>query len=292
MASGAAVRRWSLAAFALLSVACAGGGGVDLATLTSNSDQVIYEAAEKALKKHQYENAKKHFQRVIDSFPQSQFLPNARLGVGDVYFQEGGAGNYVLAVSAYREFLTLFPSHPKSDYAQLRVAEGFYKQRNSPDRDQTSTVKALDEYQRLLDLYPNSSYIEEARKRVRECRQTLARAEFLVGYFYQRSRQAFRAAIARYEVIVAEYPDYSGLDEVLLRMAECLTATGRTHEALPVIARLREEFPKSSFIPQAERLQESIPKPSTPAPSPQDQPPSQQPPPATPSEPPPPPELK
>jgi outer membrane protein assembly factor BamD len=290
------MRRWALTMQALLLVACAGGGGIDLATLTSNSDQIVFDAAEKALKKRQYENARKHYQRIIDGFPQSQYLPNARIGVADSYFREGGTGNYILAVSAYREFLTLFPSHAKSDYAQIRIAEGFHKQRNSPDRDQTSTIKALEEYQRLLDLYPASPFVDEARTRVRECRQALARAEFLVGFFYQRSRQAYRAALARYELILAEYPDYLELDQVLFRMAECLTATGRTHEALPVIARLRDEFPKSVYLEEADRLEQSIAKPSTPAESPAALPPTVPPattPQPTPSNPdPPPPELK
>ena len=64
--------------------------------------------------------------------------------LADTYFEEGGIANYVLAVSSYREFLTLYPQHPKSDYAQFRAAESYFKQRNSPDRDQTATEQALE----------------------------------------------------------------------------------------------------------------------------------------------------
>ena len=51
---------------------------------------------------------------------------DARLGLGETHFKEGGAGNLVLAISEYREFLTLYPSHPRSDYAQFQTAEAYY----------------------------------------------------------------------------------------------------------------------------------------------------------------------
>src|SRR5512134_3956780 len=214
-------------------MACAHGGEADIATLASNSDQIIWEAGQKAAEKKHWESARQHFKRIIDGFPQSEFGPAARIALGDSYFAEGGAGNYILAISAYRDFLTLYPSHPRSDYAQYRVAESYFRQRNGADRDQTNTQHALEEYERLLELYPGSSNIEATRNRVRECRQILARAEHLVGYFYQRTRQAWRAAVNRYEAVLKDFPDYAALDEVLFRLAETLKASGREAEALP-----------------------------------------------------------
>ena len=265
-----------LLAAVALALGCAHGGGpADLATLTSNSDQVIWEAGQKALKKHEYEAARQHFKRVIEAFPQSEYGPAARLAVGDAYFQEGGTANWILAIGAYREFLTLFPSHPKSDYAQLQVAEAYFKQRNGPDRDQTPTQHALEEYQRMADLFPSSPLAETARARLVECRQSLARAEFLAGYFYQRTRQAYRAAIARYETLLKSYPDYARTDEVLFRMAESLVLSGRAAEAPPHLARLLKDYPQSEYADEARRLMETAsqapvapPTPASPAPAP------------------------
>jgi outer membrane protein assembly factor BamD len=247
----------------------------DIATLSSNSDQVIWDAAQKAAEKRQWENARQHYKRIIEGFPQSQFGPAARLGLGDSYFEEGGTGNYILAVSAYREFLTFFPSHPRSDYAQFQVAEAFFKQRNGPDRDQTATEEALEEYKKLLDLYPDSAKADEARNRIKETRQSLARAEYLAGFFYQRTRQACRAAITRYEGILNDYPDYDRLDEVLYRLSECLCVAGRGAEAQPLLARLQSEYPTSEHLEQAKKFEcdTAVPAPApaataTPAPTP------------------------
>lgn len=246
---------------------CASRGEPDIATLASNSDQLIWEAGQKAFDKHNWESARQHFRRIVDGFPQSEYGPPARLALGDSYFREGGTSNYILAVSAYRDFLTLFPSHPKSDYAQFQVAEGFFKQRNGADRDQTSTARALEEFQRLLELYPASAQIETARQRIVVCRQSLARAEFLAGYFYQRTRSAPRSAIFRYQGILDDYPDYQHLDEVLFRMGECLVKVGRAGEAPPHLSRVIDEYPNSSFAGPARQLLESIPNLPQPAPA-------------------------
>jgi len=240
----------------LMSFAACGHGAPDIATLTSNSDQVIWEAGQKALSKKDWESARQHFKRIIDAFPQSQYAPSARLALGDTYIEEGGTSNDILAIGAYREFLTLYPSHPKSDYAQFQVAESYFRQKSGPDRDQTQTLHALEEYERLLDLYPSSPYIEPARDRIKQSRQNLARAEYMAGFFYQKTRQYCRAAVARYDGILKEYPDFDELDLVLLHMAECLHAQGRTAEALPHLGHLLEDFPDSAQADTARSLME------------------------------------
>ena len=268
MAAGLAMRARHALLAGLLAAGCAHGGGkADLATLTSNSDQVIWEAGQKALKRHDYEAARQHFKRIVEAFPQSEFGPPARLAIGDAYYQEGGTANYILAVGAYREFLTLFPSHARSDYAQMQVAESFYKQRNGPDRDQTPTQHALEEYQKVVDIFPSSPLAATAQERITACRQSLARAEFLAGYFYQRTRKACRAAIIRYEAVLKDYPDYARTDEVLFRLAECLTLSGRGAEALPHLDRLLKEHPQSEYAEEARQLMQTAAK-APPAPAP------------------------
>jgi outer membrane protein assembly factor BamD len=262
------LRRAATGAILVALLAGCAGRSVDLEKLSSPSDEVVWQAGKAAADKKDWESARKYLRRLIDGFPQSQHQADARIALADTYMKQGGTGNYVLAISSYREFLTLYPSHPLAAYAQFQAAEAYFKQVNSPDRDQTATHQALEEYQRLLDVYPNSEYVEKARERVHDCRQTLARSEFMVGHFYQRSRRAWRSAIGRYEGILRDYPDFEQLDEVLFRLAESLSAAGRYAEARPQIGRLLEEFPNSSFVGDARKLLAEMPAVGTPAASP------------------------
>jgi outer membrane protein assembly factor BamD len=266
--AGRAVRRIAAALplfAALFAYGCATGGQADIATLASNSDQVIFEAGQKAAEKKQWEAARQYFKRIVDGFPQSQLGPAARLALADSHFGEGGTATYILAISGYRDFVTLYPSHPKSDYAQFRIGEAYFAQKNRADRDQTSTYHALAEYEHLLEAYPSSSYIEQARGRISACRQSLGRAEFLAGYFYQRTRRAYRAAITRYEGVLNDYPDYAGVDEVLYRLGQCLIFAGRFPEALPHLSKLIEVYPTSEWVDDARKLIAQIPPQAAPA---------------------------
>ena len=246
--------RTALALGLVASTWACGRQEVDIATLASNSDQVIWEAGQKALKGKQWDIARQHFRRIVDGFPQSPLVPQARIAVGDAFYAEGGAGNLTLAAGQYREFLTVFPSHPRGDYAQLQIGESFFNQKNSPDRDQTQVAQALEEYLAFLDRYPDSPLAKTARERVKACRASLARSEFVVAYFYQKSRKAYRAAIPRYENILKNYPDYEQTDETLLRLGQCLAFSGRTTEAAPVLARLLDEYPESPFVKEARAM--------------------------------------
>jgi len=243
---------------ALSTLACSHGGTKSVGTLTSNSDNVVWEAGQKLRKQKRWEEARQHFKRIVEGFPQSDHAADARIALGDTYFEEGGEASYILAVSEYRGFLTLFPSHARSEYAQFRVALSFDRQRQSPDRDSTNTERALEEYQRLLEMYPSTQYQEQARARIVDCRQNLARTEYAVGYFYQRTRKAYRASLARYEFLLKEYPDYARVDEVLLRTAECLRYLGRFLEALPRVNQVLEDYPKSPLLDSARELREQL----------------------------------
>jgi outer membrane protein assembly factor BamD len=248
-------------------VGCAHGTEPDVSTLASSSDQIIWEAAQKALEKRAWQTARQYMKRIVDGFPQSEHVPGARLALGDTHFEEGGTANYILAIEEYRQFLTFYPSHARSDYAQFRVAEAYFKQRNASDRDQHPTEEALEEYRRLLETYPVSTYAEQARQRIAICRASLAQAEHYVGYFYQRTRKAYRAAITRYQNVLRDYPDYPKLDEVLYRLGQCLDLTNRCAEALPLLAQLLEEYPQSRFSQDGQNLyQEVSSKCASPAP--------------------------
>jgi outer membrane protein assembly factor BamD len=252
----------------LATAACRHGGQADIATLASGSDTKLWNSASRDYEKKRYETARQYAQRLIEGFPNSQHQPLARLVVADSYFKEGGSGNLVMAAAAYREFTTLFPSHPRADYAQFQVAECYFKERHRPDRDQSSTEDALREFDRFLELHPNSPLADQARERATRCKWSLARAEFLVGYFYQRGPKSYRAAIQRYQGILTQFPDYAATDEVLYRLSQCLAISGRTSEALPYLARLIDSYPDSSFKAGAKRLQTQLLAAPTPSATP------------------------
>ena len=87
--------------------------------------------------------AREFFKSVTETYTQSPFRPDAKLGVGDTYLGEGTPEALVLALNEFQEFLAFYPTHPRADYAQYKVGMTHHRQMRSAGRDQTETRAAV-----------------------------------------------------------------------------------------------------------------------------------------------------
>ena len=196
-----------LAAFAAALTASSCGGKSDEALpAAAQGDERLSAMGRQALEDKKWTEARGYFQQLIDSYPRSQLAGDARLGIADSYFNQSGSGNLILAIAEYRDFLTFFPNHPRADYAQFQIASGHYRQVRSPDRDQEPTELAVEEFEKLIELYRNSRYAEEGREILEECYERLAESEFNIGWFYLKTRKHCRASIPRFQKVVDDLP--------------------------------------------------------------------------------------
>jgi outer membrane assembly lipoprotein YfiO len=247
----------SLATLILASVlALAGCGGKSGPALPGGTqgDERLMALGREALEAEKWQDARGYFQQLLDAYPRSQLAGDARLGIADSYFNQKGSGNLVLAIAEYRDFLTFFPNHPRADYAQYQIGYGHYRQIHSPDRDQDPTALAIEEFQKLIELYRNSRYAAEGKKLLDECYETLAESEFRVGLFYLQIRKHCRAAIARFNDVVDKYPTFSRKDELHFRLGSAYQLCNQPDEAKPHFQQVVDGFPDSQFREQAQTI--------------------------------------
>lgn len=216
-------------------------------------DHRLLELGQVQQEAEHWEDARSFYQQLIDTFPRSQYVGDARIGIADTYFYQRGAGNLVLAIAEYRDVLTFFPNHPRADYVQYQIANAYYRQKHSSDRDQEPTRTAVEEFQKLIELYPNSPYAEDGKKLLQECNELLAEHEFRVGEFYLKVRKHCQGSIARLKGVAEKYPTYSRVDEVYFLLAEALTMCGQPSEAMPYYQRVVDNYPTSDFKDDAEQ---------------------------------------
>jgi outer membrane protein assembly factor BamD len=105
----------------------------------------------------------------------------------------------------------------------LKVANIHYQEMEKPDRDYTHAMRAEEEYRALIQEYPDSKLVPQAKQRLREVQEVLAEREFGIGRFYY-LRMAYPAAIARLKTLVDRYPLYSGADQALYLMGQSYEA--------------------------------------------------------------------
>ena len=130
-------------------------------------DKFLYDRGTATLEEKHWLTAREYFRRIIDSYPQSNYRPDAKLGLADSYLGEGSTESLILAVNEYREFLTFYPTNARADYAQYKLGMTHFKQMRASQRDQSETSQAVLEFQVFVAQYPNSPL--HARSAGRSC---------------------------------------------------------------------------------------------------------------------------
>jgi outer membrane protein assembly factor BamD len=186
-------------------------------------DKVLFDRSMDAMKHNRFDVARMTLQTLINTYPDSEYIARAKLAVADSWYAEGGTTAMQQAEIEYKDFKTFFPNMPEAAEAQLKVANIHYQEMEKPDRDYTHARRAEEEYRALIQEYPDSKLLPQARQRLREVQEVLAQREFNIGQFYY-LRMAYPAAIARLKTLVDRYPLYSSVDQALYLL-------GRTYEA-------------------------------------------------------------
>lgn len=217
---------------------------------TAEADQFLFTRGQEELKQERWLAAREYFRQIVDNYPQSPHRPDAKLAVGDTFIGEDTTESLLLAINEFREFLSFYPTHPRADYAQFRLAFAYSKQMRAPDRDQTATRDAVRELQAFVDRYPNSKLMPEAAKLLREAKDRLSESSYLVGRHYFRVRH-YLGAIDRFREVLKDDPEFTHRDAVYFHLAESLRLTDKKPEALPYYERLLKEFEQSEYLEEA-----------------------------------------
>jgi outer membrane protein assembly factor BamD len=198
-------------------------------------DKTLFDRSMESMKKGQYQEARSLLETLINSYPDSEYIARAKLAVGDTWYQEGGKTAWQQAEVEYKDFQTFFPNMPEAAEAQLKVANMHYEQMEKADRDYSEAQRAGDEYKSLIQHYPDSSLVPQAKQKLREVQEDLAERQFRIAHFYY-LRQNMAASQARLESLIDSYPLYSSVDEALFELGtifEREAAAMRRQTAVP-----------------------------------------------------------
>jgi outer membrane protein assembly factor BamD len=252
-----------------------GGGDQDkYAELTgevaAGRDRVLFEEAAKQVRKGSHETGRLLFTTIINTYPDSPFLPLAKLAIADSFYLEGTTSNLIQAAQAYQDWLTFFPTDPLAPYAMMKVAESEMRQMGLPDRDPTHALKAEMRLKILLQQYPQTKLRPDVEHRLREVQENLATHNLWIGNFYYKAKYeqgkgGLKGAQRRYRDIVEKYPNFSFMDEVLFRLAATYQQEEEPDEAAKYYQQLLRNHPNSEF---AEKSREQLAIIGAPVPDP------------------------
>jgi len=213
----------------------------------SGSDQDLYQSAEADLQKKKFEDARQSLQRLINQYPDSELVAEARLQSARALFNQE---RYEEARAEYQRFLELFPEHERVDEARYYLGLSYFRQMERVDRDQSSAREAISQFQVIVKTMPDSAYAEDAGAKAAICRHRLAEKEMYVGGFYY-TRGEYAAAVNRFNMVLTDYAGIGLDDEALYFKGEALWRLEQREASAEAFRRLVREFPESTFAARA-----------------------------------------
>ncbi len=211
-------------------------------------DKSLFDRSMDSMKKAHYQEARTLLETLINTYPDSEYIARAKLALGDAWYNEGGKAAWQQAESEYKDFQTFFPNLPEASEAQLKIASMHYREMEKPDRDYTEAQRAADEYKQLIQQYPDSPLVPQAKQKLREVQEILGERQYRIAHFYY-LRENMAASQARLQSLTESYPLYSQSDEALFELGniyEKEAATLKKQQRLP-------EAQKEKLVAQFEK---------------------------------------
>jgi len=217
---------------------------------TAEPDKILYNRAVEDIKHGRQEVGRLGLQTLINTYPDSEYLAKAKLGIADSYYKETGTANMAQAIQGYKDFIIFFPFLPEAAYAQLQVANAHYQQLAKPDRDRSEAKAAEEEYQTFLSKYPKDPLAPKAEQRLRDVQEIIAEGDYRIGYYYYVKGDK-RAAASRLVAIAKRYPLYSKSDKVQWMLGDIFEKSEHKEIASTYYGNIVKDYPLSSLAPSA-----------------------------------------
>lgn len=235
----------SFAAIACVLVLAACGGNAN--RYQGVQPETLFQMATEALASRDHDRAIEVLDRILIAHGDWDRLPEARLMLGDVYFDRG---DYLTARSEYQRFIDRYAGHARSGDAALGICRSLASLTPAPQRDQGYTEQAIASCRNVVIDFAGQEESAEAARISNELRRTLAEKEFLNAEFYFK-RRLWDAAIKYYEFVATLYPESEFAPPALLGLVRANERIGYDDLAEEARQRLLERYPDSAAAAEA-----------------------------------------
>ncbi len=238
-----------------------GGGGNDeyedlIGNVSPGRDRELFIVATREIRKKNYDVGRLLFQTIITTYPDSPYLPMAKLAVGDSFYLEGSTSSLIQAIASYQDWLTFFPTHPLADRVVLKIAESEMRQIGLPDRDATRAKRAEVRLKALMQQYPNSFLKTAAQERLRQVQDNLGLHNLMIANYYynlsvDQKKGGLKGAQTRYREIIDKYPEFCFQDQALYKLAVTYLIEEETDQAARYFQTIVSDYPNSEYVNKA-----------------------------------------
>lgn len=235
-----------LLVFSLFLVACAAPEKKEI------SEQEYYESAQEAQKHNNYYLAVERLQEMESRYPFGRYAEQAQLELVYAQYQSGDMEG---TKATAERFIRLHPQHNNADYAYYMRGLATYNQgvglverffpTDQTQRDPGPARESFQQFVELINRFPDSQYVGDAKARMLNLKNRLARYEVHVANYYIK-RHAFLAAANHAKNVVEHYQRTPAVADALAVMAEAYTHLELNDLASSSIEVLKLNYPEHS----------------------------------------------
>jgi len=239
----------------LLLAGCNAEKDLDLSTYVEPTDSadVLYNQGLANMNAGRLKEASAKFEAIDRQHPYSEFARKAMIMNTFASYRQA---KYDEAINSGKRYVSLYPTSDEAAYAQYLVGLSYFRQIRDVTQDQREARLTAETMGEVVQRWPESEYVEDAKAKIRFAQDQLAGKEMQIGRYYLERRE-YVAAIRRFRGVVEDYPNTRHVEEALARLTEAYFAMGLVSEAQTAAAVLGHNFPDSKWYKDSYSLLQS-----------------------------------
>ena len=231
---------------------------------TSGDPELLLQKSLDYYKEEEYQRAQLLFELILSSYRGRQEGEELFFKYAYTFYH---LENYMMGNYHFKTFSQTYPLSPQREEADFMAAYCHYQLSPVFRLDQSYSLKAIDDMENFVALYPQSSRVAECNRIIDDLRVKLEKKAFEEGKLYFKIQQ-YQSAVNTFENLLKDFPETSNDEEVryMVYRSAFLRAENsilekrreRDEEALKVCVEFLKRYPKSSYRKELEAAQVQI----------------------------------
>lgn len=203
----------------------------------------IYSSAYENLDDENYEQATADFMQVETQFPNSEWAADSLIMAAYAQYLDDDFAGSLMTINRFMRF---HPGHRDVAYIMYLKGMNYYRQVSDVRREPGMSQYALQQFQQLVDRFPDSEYAENAKNKINILKNYIA-GKVMYSARRDMAKQNWTSAINRLQTIITDAPDTVMSAEAMFRLTECYTALGLQQQVNGYSQMLKTNFPDSDW---------------------------------------------
>ncbi len=203
----------------------------------------IYQNAYDEFNDGNYDVAATEFARAETQYPSSPWAADALvMAAYSQYLDDDFAG----AILSIDRFMRFHPGHSDVPYMLYLRGMCYYRQVSDVRREPGMSAYAMQQFQQLIQRFPNSPYAKNAENKILILKNYLA-GKVMYSARAEMANQNWPSAISHLQSVVTGAQETVMTPEALYRLTECYTAIGLPTQSAGYAQMLRTNFPDNEW---------------------------------------------